>query len=179
MRVRLLNYRYGIRQDKKDFRSITTSYFRGAKGLLLVYDITNEQSFNNVQQWMNSIKTYADPDAIPILIANKMDLEDKREISTSQGKALADEYNIHFYETSAKSKQNVDEAFMDITTTVFNQWNKRNEHDNTRSLNGNTSKITSSSSLSSSSNTVHVSNGNGSSGVKGWWFHSCFGSTKT
>ncbi len=101
------------------FRTITTAYYRGAMGILLVYDVSDEKSFENVRGWMRNIEMHASSNVNKILIGNKCDVsEEKRVISTARGQALADEFGIPFAETSAKSGVNVTEAFMKIAGDI-------------------------------------------------------------
>nr|CAG8438087.1 11685_t:CDS:2 [Entrophospora candida] len=87
------------------FRTITTAYYRGAMGILLVYDVTDERSFN---------KQHASEGVNKILIGNKCDWVEKKAIAKEQGQALADEFGIRFLETSAKANINVEEAFFTL-----------------------------------------------------------------
>lgn len=100
------------------FRTITTAYYRGAMGILLVYDVTDENSFQNVRTWMKSIEQNAVDSVNKILLGNKCDLVEKKVVDTSRGQALADEFNIQFLETSAKNNINVDEAFFTIARDI-------------------------------------------------------------
>ena len=100
------------------FRTITTAYYRGAMGILLVYDVTAEESFNNIRVWIKSIAQHATDNVNKILIGNQADLAGQRKVETAKGQALADEYGIKFYETSAKSAQNVEEAFFTIARDI-------------------------------------------------------------
>lgn len=101
------------------FRTITTAYYRGAMGILLVYDISDSSSFQNVRNWIGSILEYAAENVNVVLVGNKADLTDnKRRITTAQGQALADEYNIKFFETSAKTNFNVEEVFFSIARDI-------------------------------------------------------------
>eukprot|EP00299_Pterocystis_sp_00344_P010573 c4755_g1_i1.p2 GENE.c4755_g1_i1~~c4755_g1_i1.p2 ORF type:complete len:234 (+),score=42.47 c4755_g1_i1:70-702(+) len=101
------------------FRTITTAYYRGAMGILLLYDVTNEESFNNIRSWMTNIHDNASASVNKILVGNKADLEEKRKVAAAQGQALADEYGIPFFETSAKTNQNVEAAFTKITRDIM------------------------------------------------------------
>ena len=83
-------------------------------GIILVYDCTDEQSFNNIRNWIKQIETHAAKDVAKILVGNKCDREDEKVISTEQGKELADEYGLRFFETSAKSGFNISELFHDV-----------------------------------------------------------------
>lgn len=93
------------------YRTITTAYYRGAMGFILMYDITNEESFNSVQDWVTQIKTYSWDNAQVILVGNKCDMEDDRVISFERGKQLAEQLGVEFYETSAKQNINVKAVF--------------------------------------------------------------------
>lgn len=92
------------------FKTITSSYYRGANAILIVYDVTNLESFENITKWMQEISQHATDTILRILVGNKCD-GDKREVSYEDGKALAAEYGILFYETSAKDNINIDETF--------------------------------------------------------------------
>ncbi|CAM6099443.1 unnamed protein product [Calypogeia fissa] len=100
------------------FRTITTAYYRGAMGILLVYDISDSSSFQNVRNWIGSITEYAAENVNIVLVGNKADMADKRQIAKAQGQALADEYNIKFFETSAKTNFNVEEVFTSIARDI-------------------------------------------------------------
>ncbi|XP_050250398.1 ras-related protein RABE1c-like isoform X2 [Quercus robur] len=101
------------------FRTITTAYYRGAMGILLVYDVTDESSFNNIKNWIRNIEQHASDNVNKILVGNKADMdESKRAVPTSKGQALADEYGIKFFETSAKTNMNVEEVFFSIARDI-------------------------------------------------------------
>lgn len=100
------------------FRTITTAYYRGAMGILLVYDVTDEQSFQNIRNWIRNIEQHAADNVDKILIGNKSDMAKERVVTTEKGQALASEYGIKFFETSAKTDVNVTEAFTAIATDI-------------------------------------------------------------
>lgn len=104
------------------FRTITKAYYRGAMGILLVYDTTDENSFRNVRTWMRNIEQNTAPTVNKVLIGNKSDIpDDKRVISTKMGQALADEFGVAFFETSAKSGALVEDSFLHISRDVKNR----------------------------------------------------------
>lgn len=100
------------------FRTITTAYYRGAMGILLVYDVTDEKSFGNIRNWIRNIEQHASESVNKILIGNKCDLADQRVITEEAGRALAAEYGLKFMECSAKGAINVDEAFITLAKDI-------------------------------------------------------------
>ena len=96
-------------QDK--YRTIAKNYFKGSHGILLLYDVTKQSSFQNIRDWIQDIREEVSQKAIIFLIGNKIDLVDKRKISKEKGIELAEEYKLLFFEASAKSGENVDEVF--------------------------------------------------------------------
>jgi Ras-related protein Rab-8A len=101
------------------FQSITQGYYRGAKGIMMVYDVTDEISFSNIRSWSRRIEHYSNITVSKVLIGNKVDLEDKRVVSTVRGKALADEFQIPFVETSAKTAVHIEDAFTILVKAIF------------------------------------------------------------
>ena len=93
------------------FKNIIASYYRGAHGILLIYDVTDKDSFKNLSNWLIEIEKNASKNVLKVLIGNKSDLEDKRAVTYNQGKEFADTYGLKFIETSAKKNLNVTEAF--------------------------------------------------------------------
>jgi len=96
-------------QDR--YRTIAKNYYKGSHGILLLYDITKLNSFENIREWIKDIREEVYEKAIIFLIGNKIDKNDERVISTEQGEKLAKEYDLPFFEASAKSGENVDEIF--------------------------------------------------------------------
>ena len=95
-------------QDK--FRAITRNYYKGARGIILIYDITNIKSYENIKKWINEIKEEISEKVTIVLIGNKIDNEGERKISKEQGEKLANDYNVAFFETSAKTGQGINES---------------------------------------------------------------------
>jgi len=93
------------------FRTITSSYYRGAHGIIVVYDVTDKDSFNNVKTWLKEISLYACANVNKLLVGNKCDLEDKRAVTFEEAKEFADANGMPFLETSAKRAINVEKAF--------------------------------------------------------------------
>lgn len=96
------------------FRTITVSYFKGAHGILLVYDVSERDSFENIQHWVHQIRENADERVRLVLVGNKCDREESRVVSTKEGQDLAKQYGVSFFETSAKDNLNVDECYTAI-----------------------------------------------------------------
>mmetsp|Transcript_42709 Transcript_42709/g.58062 ORF Transcript_42709/g.58062 Transcript_42709/m.58062 type:complete len:203 (+) Transcript_42709:29-637(+) len=100
------------------FRTITQAYYRGAMGILLIYDVTNSKTLQNVRNWVRNIEGNAPQTVNKILVGNKCDMESERQVPRADGEKLASEYGIKFYETSARSNTNVSEAFLTLATDV-------------------------------------------------------------
>jgi len=100
------------------FRTITTAYYRGAMGILLIYDVTDEHSFSNIRNWIRNIEQHAAANVNKVLIGNKADMHTDKKVETTRGQALADEYGIRFFEASAKTNMNVVEAFTSIAVDI-------------------------------------------------------------
>ena len=93
------------------FRTITSAYYRGADGIIMVYDVTSAESFDHVADWLTEVNRYANEGTCKLLVGNKSDMEDKA-VTTETAKAYADSLGIPFLETSAKNATNVEEAFL-------------------------------------------------------------------
>lgn len=92
------------------FRTITSAYYRGADGIIMVYDVTHKESFEHVREWLQEVEKYANDNTVKLLVGNKSDRRD-RVVSTEEGEALAAELGVPFIETSALSADNVEQAF--------------------------------------------------------------------
>jgi len=106
------------------YRSITNAYYKGAKGSLLVYDITNPKTFESIDRWLSDLKVNGDENISVVLLGNKSDLESDRKVSTQQGKEKAEFYKLAFMETSALNGNNIEKAFSELITDVY-----KNHHD--------------------------------------------------
>jgi len=100
------------------FRTITSSYYRGAHGIIVVYDCTDLESFNNVKQWLEEIDRYACENVNKLLVGNKCDLTSKKVVNYQNAKEFADGLGIPFLETSAKNSTNVEQAFMTMASEI-------------------------------------------------------------
>jgi small GTP-binding protein len=96
---------------QEKYRSIVANYCRKALGCLLVYDITKRNTFEQCKLFVDEVRSIAEPDCVILLVGNKTDLEDKREVSKDEGKKFSSENKMYFMETSAKSGEKVNEAF--------------------------------------------------------------------
>ncbi len=100
------------------FRTLTSSYYRGAHGIIIVYDVTDRDSFDNVRQWMHEIERFANPGVCKILVGNKCDMEEIRKVTTDEGAELARHFEIPFLETSAKNSINVEQSFITMSKEI-------------------------------------------------------------
>ena len=113
------------------FKTITSSYYKGAHGIIMVYDITDKQSFKNIDNWLGEVEKHASENVNKLLVGNKCDLESNRQVTYEEGKAYADQLGIKFIETSAKESKNVDSAFI----TMSNEIKTRVQKNDTPGLN--------------------------------------------
>ncbi|GJS60996.1 Ras-related protein RabA6a-like protein [Tanacetum coccineum] len=101
------------------FRAITSSYYRGALGAMLVYDITRQGTFDNIKKWLHELREFGDRDMVIVLVGNKSDLVDLREVDVEDGQKLAQLENLYFMETSAKDNLNVEDVFLQMITKIY------------------------------------------------------------
>jgi Ras-related protein Rab-8A len=108
------------------FRTITTAYYRGAMGIILVYDVTCQTSFDNIRNWIKNTDEHASNDVEKMILGNKCDIEGKRVITFEKGERLAAEYGVKFYETSARESVNVETAFIEFARAIKVKEDKKN-----------------------------------------------------
>lgn len=106
------------------FRSITSSYYRGAHGIVVVFDVANKDSFSNVKSWLQEIDRFATNDVQKLLVGNKIDLEEGRKVTEEEGQQLADSCGIPYIETSAKDSTNVEEVFRTVARNIMEKVDK-------------------------------------------------------
>lgn len=106
---------------QESFRSITRSYYRGAAGALLVYDITRRDTFQHLSRWLEEAKQHAHENMVILLIGNKNDLEHRRAVTAAEGQAFADLHGLLFLETSAKTAYNVETAFLKTADEIHSK----------------------------------------------------------
>ncbi|KAF2575681.1 hypothetical protein F2Q70_00000634 [Brassica cretica] len=107
------------------YRAVTSAYYRGAVGAMLVYDITRRQTFDHIPRWLEELRAHADKNIVIILIGNKSDLEDQRAIPTEDAKEFAEKEGLFFLETSAFNATNVESAFSTVLNEIFNIVNRK------------------------------------------------------
>ncbi|KAF5778263.1 putative small GTP-binding protein [Helianthus annuus] len=101
------------------YRAITSAYYRGAVGALLVYDTTRHVTFENVERWLKELRDHSDSNIVIMLVGNKSDLRHLRAVTTEDAKTFAEKENTYFMETSALESLNVDNAFTEVLTQIY------------------------------------------------------------
>jgi Ras-related protein Rab-8A len=101
------------------FRFITKTYYKGANGIIITFDLTNEDSFKNIKYWIKNIEQYSDYKVCKILVGNKSDREEDRIISFEEGSKLAEQYDMKYIETSAKDNKNIYKTFSCIAKEIL------------------------------------------------------------
>ena len=109
-------------QDR--FRSITKNYYKGAHGIILIYDVTSRKTFENVKNWVDQIREEVSPKVSIILVGNKIDDEQGRKVKTEEGENMAKECGLSFFETSAKSGENIDSTFNELVKRTVEAYTK-------------------------------------------------------
>ena len=106
------------------FRTITTSYYKSAQAIIILYDITDLSTFEHVKNWIIEIDKFAKPGVLRVIVGNKKDLEDKRQVSTELAQSFAEKNGIKFMEVSAKDNNNIEELFLDIIKCLLEKYLK-------------------------------------------------------
>ena len=101
------------------YRVVTKNYFNTSNGFIIIYDITDRSSFNNINNWMDQIESFIGKEVKCILFGNKNDLDNKRDVQIEEGEELAKKYNCPFFETSAKEGNNIEEGFKEIVMEII------------------------------------------------------------
>ncbi len=101
------------------FRTITHTFYKQAEGVLLVFDVTDRMSYENLHTWVNSIHEHADEKIIKYLVANKIDLTEERKVTKEEGQKMANQYGMKYFEASAKSNINVSESIESLVKEIF------------------------------------------------------------
>ena len=124
-------------QDR--YKSLTKNYYKNSNGIILVYSVVDKKSFDEISNWIEDIREETKDDIIIFLVGNKIDLNDKRVISINDAKKLAENYNIKYYETSAKTGNGIDILFNDLITHIYETNSKniiKNDNDDVQNKKG-------------------------------------------
>ena len=133
--VEMFNKDFQINEDKvsaqiwdtagqEKYNALTSSYYKGAKGALVVYDITQESTFLKVEQFVKDLREKSDKNVHMILVGNKIDLEENRKVSKEEGKILADKLKMGFFEVSAKNGTGIEDLFKNLIDNVYEKNNR-------------------------------------------------------
>ena len=109
-------------QDR--FRAITKNYYKGANGIILIYDVTNPKTYDNVKNWVTQIREEASPNVVVYLCGNKIDMKEERKVKEEDGKIMAEEFGFPFNETSAREGININETFEDLVERIDSVYSK-------------------------------------------------------
>lgn len=107
------------------YRAITSAYYRGAVGALLVYDVTRHSTFENVERWLRELRDHTDPNIVVMLVGNKSDLRHLVAVQTEDAKSFAENESLYFMETSALEATNVENAFSEVLTQIYHVVSKK------------------------------------------------------
>jgi|UniRef100_A0ACD5ZX71 Ras-related protein Rab-11A len=107
------------------YRAITSAYYRGAVGALLVYDVTRHATYENAERWLKELRDHTDPNIVVMLVGNKSDLRHLVAVQTDEAKAFAERESLYFMETSALESTNVEDAFSEVLTQIYRIVSKR------------------------------------------------------
>ena len=101
------------------FRTITYSFYKNANGVILCFDLTSQESFKNVKSWLDGIYQHTDPDIVKVLVGNKSDLAEHREVTYEQAMEVAEQHKMEYFETSAKTRENIDNLSQSIFSSIY------------------------------------------------------------
>jgi len=118
------------------YRAITSAYYRGAVGALLVYDISKHVTFENVERWLKELRDHADANIVIMLVGNKSDLRHQRAVHTNEAMEFAEKHNLAFIETSALDSKGVETAFQRILTEIYRLLNRNSMQTNNKPSHG-------------------------------------------
>ena len=118
MQNKLIKLQIWDTAGQERFRTITKTYYKGAHGIILTYDVTDNNSFKNIRNWIKQIEANAQTNVCKVLVGNKCDKPD-RVVSEEDGRKLAEDFKMSFFETSAKTNQNVNEVFNFLTEEIL------------------------------------------------------------
>uniref|UniRef100_A0A6A7GA75 GTP-binding protein YPTC1 n=1 Tax=Hirondellea gigas TaxID=1518452 RepID=A0A6A7GA75_9CRUS len=121
------------------FRTITSAYYRGAHGIIMVYDVTNQDSFDHVEDWLSEVNRHASESTMKLMVGNKADMVDDKKVSSSTAQQFADRLGILFLETSAKNATNVEAAFLTLAKELIKSRELNPPHTNGTGVDINTS----------------------------------------
>ncbi|KAK8683455.1 hypothetical protein V6N13_039516 [Hibiscus sabdariffa] len=124
-KARLVKAQIWDTAGQERYRAITSAYYRGAVGALIVYDITKRQTFDNVQRWLHELRDHADSNIVIMMTGNKSDLNHLRAVSKEDGNALAEREGLSFLETSALEATNIEKAFQTILNEIYHIISKK------------------------------------------------------
>ena len=122
------------------FRTITKTYYKGAQGIILIYDVTDENSFKNMRNWIRQIESNVQSNVCKVLVGNNCDKPD-RTVSEEEGKKLGDDFNIKFFEASPKTNKNVNEVFYYLVGEILKMQEGNNVQKNIKIKDKTTKKI--------------------------------------
>ena len=124
---KIINLQIWDTAGQERYKVLAKNYYKNSDGFIIVYDITDKKSFNNVANWITQIKDSASENVKCVLLGNKCDLEELRQVDINQGKDLANNYNLKFYETSAQKGNNIQKVFTDLVKGFLNDDNFVND----------------------------------------------------
>ena len=116
-----VNVKFYDTSGQERYRSLSANFIKRADGIILMYDITNRESFDTISKWWEDIRDYKERDFPVILVGNKCDLEDERKVKKEEGESMAKKYKVKFYEASNKDGTNVEESSRELINIILNR----------------------------------------------------------